>query len=40
MFSFVGNKVGIYRYIAIPAIFELSLMVIFVGVISRYWNLV
>ncbi|ANO35181.1 hypothetical protein BCT86_13995 [Vibrio breoganii] len=40
IFSFVGNKVGIYRYIAVPAIFELSLVVIFVGVISRYWNLV
>lgn len=40
IFSFVGNKIGIYRYIAAPAIFELSLVVIFLGAISRFWNLV
>ncbi|GEM79134.1 DUF1656 domain-containing protein [Vibrio superstes NBRC 103154] len=40
IFSFVGNKIGMYRYIAVPAIFELSLVVIIVGIISRFWHLV
>ncbi|WP_083249348.1 DUF1656 domain-containing protein [Vibrio breoganii] len=40
VFSYVGNKVGIYRYIAAPALFELSLVVLLLGLISRFWNLV
>ncbi|GEA60021.1 DUF1656 domain-containing protein [Vibrio comitans] len=40
LFSYVGNRIGLYRYIAAPAIFELSLVVIITGLISRFWFLV
>ncbi|GEA52980.1 DUF1656 domain-containing protein [Vibrio inusitatus NBRC 102082] len=40
LFSYVGNRIGLYRYIAVPAIFELSLVVIITGIISRFWYLV
>lgn len=36
----IGTRLGWHKYVAAPAIVELSIMLIFVGVISQYISII
>jgi len=38
--SAIATKFGLYRYLAIPAIAELSILVIFTGIIGQFISII